>query len=153
MQIPRSHPPTTRAHEHPAHGEHLSREECWSHLRRHHQGRLGYESGRGPRHVVLPYAVWDDRVVVRVPAYSEAAQHAADRVVTFDVVEPLAPGTAGRVEVHGHARLSAPEGAVLGALPDEHWPADLPSRLVWLQVEDLHGEAEPVGHPGVPATC
>lgn len=121
----------------------LTRRECWSRLRRHGQGRLGYLSGRGPRQVVLPYAVWDGRLVVRVPAYHEAAQHAAGRTVTFDVVEQVAPGTTERIEVQGHALLGEPQGPVLEVLPDEKWPEDLPSRLVWLQVHDLRGQTEP----------
>lgn len=126
-------------------GHRLSAQECWARLRHHRQGRLSYTSGRGPRHVVLPYAVVDDRVVVRVPAFSEAAGQAAGRSVTFAVVEQVAPGTTERVEVHGRARTGRPEGPVLEALPDEHWPADLPSRLVWLHVDDVHGETASVG--------
>lgn len=94
---------------------------------------------------MLPYAVWDGRLVVRVPAYHEAAQHAAGRTVTFDVIEQVGPGTTERIEVQGHALLGEPQGPVLAVLPDENWPDDLPSRLVWLQVDDLRGQTEPVG--------
>ena len=121
----------------------LTADECWSQLRRHREGRLGYLTGRGPRHVVLPYTVCDGQVVVRVPAYNEATQYAGGREVTFDVTSRTTGSVAERIEVVGRGRLGDPEGAVIASLPDEHWPADLPSRLVWLQVENLRGELEP----------
>lgn len=127
--------PTTRARR-------LSAQECWSQLRSHHEGRLGYLSGRGPRHVVLPYAVRDHELVIRIPLYNEAAQYARDDRVTFDVARLEGPA-AERVEVVAHARAAEPGDDDL--LPDEQWPADLPSRVVYLEVHDIHGEIEPVG--------
>jgi hypothetical protein len=121
----------------------LSAPECWSRLRQHSEGRLGYLSGRGPRQVVVPYTVWDRRVVLRLPEYHEAARYLTDRPVTFAVVERVGRHAAERVEVVARARLSEAEGGVLSALPDEHWPVDLPSRLVWLDVDDVSGETEP----------
>lgn len=134
----------------PSRTRRLSTQECWSSLRRHRAGRLGYTSGRGPRHVVLPYVVWGSEVVLRVPAYNEAAQQAGGRRVTFDLVSDAEGGAPTRIEVVGRARLGEPEGGVLEALPDEHWPADLPSRLVYLEVDDLLGVAGDTG-PGVTA--
>ena len=132
-----------------AHGRprRLSAPECWSRLRRHSEGRLGYLSGRGPRQVVVPYAVWDRTVVLRLPEYHEAARYLTDRPVTFAVVERIDRRTAERVEVVARARLFEAEGGVLSALPDEHWPVDLPNRLVWLEVDEVQGETEPVAVP------
>lgn len=97
--------------------------------------------------MVVPYAVWDRAVVLRLPEYHEAARYLTDRPVTFAVVERIDRRTAERVEVVARARLSEAEGGVLSALPDEHWPVDLPSRLVWLEVDEVQGETEPVAVP------
>jgi hypothetical protein len=120
----------------------LSAQECWAQLRDHREGRLGYLSGRGPRHVVLPYSVRDHELLVRVPAYNEAGQYAVGRRVTFDVIAPLDAATAGRVEVTGHARLVDGVAEGLDAPGDEAWPSDLPSRLVGLRVDGVHGTTE-----------
>lgn len=130
----------------------LSEQECWSQLNVHREGRLGYLSGRGPRHVVLAYAVVGDELVVRVPAYNEATQYAGGGAITFDVADRDAGHEAKRIEVLGRGRLAEPEDDVPDALPDEHWPADLPRRLLWLQVDSMHGETEPTDTPG-PTRC
>lgn len=129
----------------------LTTDECWARLHRHREGRLGYLSGRGPRHVVVPYAVWQGMLVVRVPAYNEAVQYVGDRQITFDVSERVSGGAADeRVEIVGRGRLDEAEGVVLDALPDEHWPADLPSRLLWLEADRVAGQVRPVGRPEAP---
>lgn len=125
----------------------LSAQECWSQLDTQREGRLGYLSGRGPRHVVLSYAVVGDELVVRVPAYNEATQYADGAAITFDVAARDAEDDAERIEVVGRGRLAGPDDDVRGALPDEHWPADLSRRLIWLQVDTVRGETEPAGDP------
>lgn len=126
----------------------LSAQECWAELREHAEGRLGYLTGRGPRHVVLPYAIRDAELVVRVPAYNEAAQFAGGSRVTFEVSAQLDGWTAERIEVVGHARLEVPGGEVLDALPEEHWPVDLRSWLVYLDVDSVCGQTERLAAPG-----
>ncbi|MGI8459995.1 MAG: hypothetical protein ACR2LI_18025 [Propionibacteriaceae bacterium] len=119
----------------------LSPQECWSRLGRHGEGRLGYLSGRGPRHVVVPYAVSGKRLVVRLPDYNEAARYAPGNRVTFDVTDRLGDHVAERIEITGCAHSGEkPEGGELDDLPDEHWPADLRSLLVWLPMDDVRGE-------------
>jgi hypothetical protein len=127
----------------------LSTEECWSWLRGHGEGRLGYLSGRGPRHVVVPYAITGKRLVVRLPDYNEAARYAPGNWVTFDVTHRVGDQTAQRVEVRGCARSARePEDREPDDLPDEHWPADLPTRLVWLAPDAVRGEVELVAMAG-----
>jgi len=125
-----------------------SAQECSAQLREHEEGRLGYLTGRGPRHVVRPYAVRDATLVVRVPAYDEAAQFAGGRQVTFDVSARLDGQTAERIDVVARARLVEPAGAVLDALPDERWPADLRSWLLYLDVDADSGSTEPLASGG-----
>jgi hypothetical protein len=126
----------------------LSAQECWAQLREHEEGRLGYLTGRGPRHVVRPYAVRDRTLVVRVPAYDEAAQFAGGRQVTFDVSARLDGQTTERIDVVARARLVEPLGDVLDALPDERWPSDLRSWLVYLDVDAVSGSTQPLAACG-----
>jgi hypothetical protein len=84
-----------------------------------------------------------DELVLRVPPYNEAAQYAPGRQVTFDVVDRVGGCAAQRIEVVGVAHVADPAVDVPDTLPDEHWPADLPSTLVRLQVQHLQGETEP----------
>ena len=49
--------------------------ECRSWISNHDEGLLGYQTGRGPRAVVVSYAVTDDQVVSRVPEYNEIGQY------------------------------------------------------------------------------
>src|SRR4029453_930014 len=54
-------------------------------VEQHHQGRLGYLSGRGPRSVVVSYTVVGDQIRVRVPDYNDIAQYAPGARVTLAV--------------------------------------------------------------------
>ena len=54
----------------------LSPRECRDRLHRRHEGRLVYSTGRGPRCVVVNYAVHDDEIVLRVPEFNEICQYA-----------------------------------------------------------------------------
>ena len=49
----------------------LSAHECKAWLCSHHEGRLGYQSGRGHRSVVVSYAIADDQILVRLPDYND----------------------------------------------------------------------------------
>ena len=48
-------------------------------------GTVGYLTGRGPRAVVVNYAVTDDQVVFRLPEYNEICQYAPGREITLNV--------------------------------------------------------------------
>src|SRR5881398_1992537 len=54
----------------------LSALECRSWLADHQEGRLDYRTGRGPRSLVVRYAVRADAVLVRVPTYNDLLQYA-----------------------------------------------------------------------------
>ena len=125
----------------------LTTEECRSWLTAHGEGRLGYESGRGPRQVVVSYAVSDDANVLRVPAFNEIAQYAPGRRVTLDVSGPEGPDEIEHVKVTGRASVVAEApAAVLDKLPDEHWPADLSDVTVRLQTEEIDGHTTGITH-------
>src|SRR6478735_9988656 len=63
----------------------LSGTECRSWLGERSRGRLGHQTGRGPRAVVVNYAVTDDQVVFRLPEYNEICQYAPGREITLNV--------------------------------------------------------------------
>ena len=72
----------------------LTATECRRWIQQHHEGRLGYLSGCGPRSVVVSYAVTGDEILMRVPDYNGIAQYAPGSQVTLAVdglVEPASP--------------------------------------------------------------
>ena len=107
----------------------LTERECRTWLSSHREGRLGYVTGRGPRAVVVNYAVTDEQIVLRLPDYSEITQYALGEEVTLQV-DGLAPsiGASEIVTVRGRAhrpgrsgdRLDRRSGRVLaGRNPDQ----------------------------------
>ena len=63
----------------------LSPHECKAWLCSHHEGRLGYQSGRGHRSVVVSYAVAGDQILVRLPDYNDIVHYAPGAEVSLDV--------------------------------------------------------------------
>lgn len=128
----------------------MDAQECWDQLRRQHEGRLGYLSGRGPRHVVRPFAVVDRAVLVRLPGYDDGAGCVDGQRVCFDVQEQGADGLVAAVEATGRARVVDGPPSELAGLPDEGWPAGRARRVVSIELDDVRGTRRPVG-PGRPA--
>lgn len=120
----------------------LSAGECRRWLEQHHEGRLGYLSGRGPRSVVVSYTVVGDQILVRVPDYNDIAQYAPGAQVTLAVdgevehtsatEEVSVTGTAGRGD--GNDR-----GTVDTVQFDESWPAAIKTSVVTLRLTHLEG--------------
>ena len=106
------------------------------------EGRLSYHSGRGPRSVVVRFAVANGRVLIRLPDYHEALGYADDQTVSLTAdrqpdggarPEPLTiTGTA-------HVSDSRAPGPVEEAL-DERWPAGVSTHLLTLLLSttELH---------------
>ena len=124
-------------------GGQLTGPECRAWLSERSEGRLGHQTGRGRRIVVVNYAVTDDQVVVRLPEYNEICQYALGRLVTLNV-SGTCSNTRLRTEVAvtgvGHFR----EGDI--DLPDtvdlaEHWPAGMATHLMCLDLSDIEGSA------------
>ena len=63
----------------------LSPHECQAWLCSHHEGRLGYQTGKGPRSVVVSYAVAGDQILVRLPDYNDIVHYAPGSEVSLDV--------------------------------------------------------------------
>ena len=120
----------------------LAANECRRWVEQHHEGRLGYLSGRGPRSVVVSYTVVGDQVLVQVPDYNDIAQYAPGARVTLavdgEVEHPSAieevsvTGTAG----HQDGNVAVPGDAVQF---DESWPAAIKTSVVTLPLKDMEG--------------
>jgi len=119
----------------------LSTSECRRWVEQHHEGRLGYLSGRGPRSVVVSYTVVGDQIRVQVPDYNDIAQYAPGARVTLAVdgevddtaaiEEVSVTGTAG----HGDGNDRAPGDPA----PCESWPAAIKTSVVTLQLAEMEG--------------
>ena len=126
------------------HERRLTAPECRAWLSSHREGRLGYLSGRGPRSVVVTYAMAGDNIVVELPDYNDAAHYAPGTQVQFDVEGPSVRRR-DAVRVTGTAVLADRELAATAeaTLPQE-WPDGIATSLIYLPLSELEGvEEEP----------
>jgi hypothetical protein len=128
-----------REHQQGRRGERLTSIECRSWLNSHHEGRLDYRTGRGPRSLVVRYAVVTDTVLVRVPTYNDLLQYAPGESVTLEVDDRLTGDRFETVAVTGTATLVEREPAVLA----DDWPGDLPTRVIMVPIQTIEGFVEP----------
>ena len=84
----------------------LSPHECKAWLCSHHEGRLGYQSGKGPRSVVVSYAVAEDQILVRLPDYNDIVHYAPGSEVSLDVDGGTPAAHRETVVVTGRAALA-----------------------------------------------
>ena len=114
----------------------LSAGECRRWLLQHHEGRLGYLSGRGPRSVVVSYAVDDDQILVQVPDYNDIAQYAPGAQVTLAVDGPVEGSPPGEPEIEEvsvtgtAAHADRAQQAVDTVRFDESWPNGIKTSVV-----------------------
>jgi nitroimidazol reductase NimA-like FMN-containing flavoprotein (pyridoxamine 5'-phosphate oxidase superfamily) len=123
----------------------LSPRECRDCLLRRHEGRLAYSTGRGPRCVVVNYAVHDDEIVLRVPEFNEICQYAPGCEVCLVIdemlggdgewVEVTASGVASVVD---HCEHTSRERDDL----DEVWPSGVTASTLRVPIAELHGVAQ-----------
>jgi len=132
-------------------GQTLTKVECRSSISNHDQGRLGYTTGRGPRAVVVSYAVTDDQVVVLLPEYNEICQYAPERQITL-CVSGLTSTTFTEVVVTGIGHLAENQAGIAGTVDlPEHWPTGVSTHLMCLDIAHLEGSTrrtEPAPAPG-----
>jgi hypothetical protein len=119
----------------------MTTEECRSWLTSHVEGRLGYLSGRGPRHVVIAYALDGQAILMRIPDYNEMAHYVPGRWVTLDVTGFTADDAIEQVRVTGHASVcDDTDAGNLSRLPDQGWPDDLSTVLVSVPLQMMSGQ-------------
>ncbi len=120
-------------------GHRLTSTECRSWLNSHQEGRLDYATGRGPRSLVVRYAIDTDTVFVRVPTYNDLVQYAPGASVTLEVDDRLAGDRFEMVAVTGTAALVDREPAALA----DDWPGDLPTRVIGVPIQTIEGFVDP----------
>ena len=98
------------------------------------EGRLSYSSGRGPRSVVVRFAVADGQALIRLPEYHDALGHAAGQTVSLTAdPSPLTGAQPDALTVTGTAHVSdGRAGAAVEEALDEHWPIGLTTHLLTL---------------------
>ena len=120
----------------------LSPRECRDCLRRRHEGRLAYSTGRGPRSVVVNFAVHDDEIVLRVPEFNEICQYAPGCEVCL-VIDEMLGGDSEWVEVTAsgvasvvdHCEHTSQERDDL----DEVWPSGVTASTLRVPITELRG--------------
>ena len=100
---------------------------------------MGHLTGRGPRAVVVSYAVTDDQVVFRIPEYNEICQYAPGRQITLSVSCGCA-STRTEVVVSGVGFVPDHPATLLGAVDlVEEWPPGMATHLVCLDLAVVNG--------------
>jgi hypothetical protein len=122
----------------------MSYDECRIWLDHHSEGELGYIGGRGPRSVVVNYAVTEDQILFLVPAYNEITQYVPGKQVTFQVAGKSSGPAAryyGTVSVTGTANLPGLEQAPIVRRTNfvELWPPDVTTSVICLPMAKLEG--------------
>ena len=128
----------------------LSASECRAWLSSHDEGRLSYQSGRGPRSVVVLYRLADEGIVMCLPDYHDAAHYAPGAEVRLDV-EGVGPGgrdavhVMGRAVLAGRAPMRAPDD--IGADIDDE-ASTVATSIVCLPISQVEGYETDPGRRG-----
>ncbi|HEY5822331.1 MAG TPA: pyridoxamine 5'-phosphate oxidase family protein [Propionibacteriaceae bacterium] len=125
-------PPTSRR---------LSTSECYHLLTNHREGRLSYATGRGPRAVVVSYAMTNEHIVVRLPDYNDIVHYAPGADITLEVADETA--TVSGLEmvcVGGRAALARHDDVQFAQLDfAETWPEGVHTSVVCLPMTAVEG--------------
>ena len=117
----------------------LTRTECEVWIAGHVEARLGFETGRGHRSVVVTYATRRDEVLLLLPEYHPATGYLLGSFVTLDVEAPATDGGWESVRASGVAYPGddAEAGSVhpVGA----SWPAGVATHPVHVPLDRLEG--------------
>ena len=119
----------------------LSPHECKAWVCSHHEGRLGYQSGRGHRSVVVSYAVAGDQILVRVPDYNDIARYAPGAEISLAVDGGTPAAHRETVTVTGTAELAEKYQPPLidQAAFEEEWPSDVRTSIICLPLNAVEG--------------
>ena len=118
----------------------LSRRECRSWLRTHHEGRLGYCTGRGPRAVVVSYALANEQIVFRLADYTEIPQYSMGEQISFEVDgRETAVGGFRNVTIRGQAHRPDDTFEEDAAPFEESWPPGVSTYTMCLDLVSMQG--------------
>jgi len=121
--------------------------ECQDWLHSHREGRLGYQTGRGPRSVVVCYALSGGQIMFQLPDYNDIVHYAPGEEVELEV-EGTKPATGDydTVCVKGKAALvsrrSSPEPSE--AAFAETWPEGISTSVICLPLTHVEGVEHPL---------
>ena len=129
----------------------MSYGECRIWLDHHSEGELRYSGGRGPRSVVVTYAVTDNQILFLVPAYNEITQYVPGKQVTFQVSGESSgpvPRHYDTVRVTGTANLPRLAQAPIVRKTNfvELWPPHMTTSVICLPMAQLEGSERPLTH-------
>jgi hypothetical protein len=119
----------------------LAPDECRAWLVSHHEGRLGYITGRGHRRLAVRYVTSGDQIVFQLPDYNDAVHYAPDAQVSLVVDGRSGTGGFKTVIVFGTASLSGEDAIseVDAVHLDEPWPPGVVSRVIRLPMTRVIG--------------
>jgi nitroimidazol reductase NimA-like FMN-containing flavoprotein (pyridoxamine 5'-phosphate oxidase superfamily) len=119
----------------------LTPHECKAWLCSHHEGRLGYRSGKGPRSVVVSYAVAEDQIVLRLPDYNDIVHYAPGAEVSLDVDGGTPAAHRETVVVTGQAAIAEndQERLIDQTALLEQWPPDVPTHVICVPLTAVEG--------------
>ena len=117
----------------------LSRDECEAWIAGHDEARLGFQTGRGHRSVVVAYEVSAHEVLLLLPEYHPATGYVVGLPVTLEVEGASTEGSWESVRASGvaypgdqrEARSWHPHGA--------SWPSGVATHPVHVPLELLEG--------------
>jgi hypothetical protein len=119
----------------------LSPLECMAWLCSHHEGRLGYQSGKGPRSVVVLYTVAGDQILVRLPDYNDIVHYAPGYEVKIEVDGGTPSAHRETVVVTGKAALARgdQELPIDQTAFQEEWPPDIATSVICVPLTAIEG--------------
>jgi nitroimidazol reductase NimA-like FMN-containing flavoprotein (pyridoxamine 5'-phosphate oxidase superfamily) len=119
----------------------MSSGECRDWLSSHREGRLAYQTGRGPRSVVVAYAITDEHIMFRLPDYNDIVHYAPGERVTLAVEGVRSTvGDFETVTVTGQAELAGQRSAALTEPRfEETWPSGVSTSVICLPMTEVEG--------------
>ena len=105
-----------------------------------HEGRLYYQSGRGPRCIVVNYLVSHDGLLITLPDYNDAAHCLAGREVSLEATGQSRRSGKWTVTTTGTAHRLAGEPCAppaTGSSSGEQWPSWVMTSVFLLSAEGL----------------
>jgi hypothetical protein len=119
-------------------GRRLDLAECRAWIVGHDEARLGFDTGRGHRSVVVAYVVGTDEILLLLPEYHPATGYLADAQVTLDVEGVPAEGSWSTVRASGLAYLGLASDTAVhprGA----SWPPGVATHTVHVPLAQVEG--------------
>jgi hypothetical protein len=121
------------------HPRRLSRAECRAWIATHDEARLRFQTGRGPRSVVVGYALAPGEVVLLLPEYHPATGYLVDAAVTIEVEGASGDGVWESVRASGVAYRGAPAEAATLHPYGARWPTGVATHTVHVPLAEVEG--------------